>query len=176
MVYRCPIFKVEERIVSFPGNIKQKHWVVVRQPNVTTVALTNDKKIILIEEIRGKNNIRSLELPGGKLDSYTPNIKDAKNKAIEELEEEAGYKARSVKLLEVYEDAINWRERKYYHFAAWDLEKTTQKLEKGENIKVKLVSLAQVKKILKGHEMTFKDESISIQKGIRFFKAEGIID
>jgi len=43
-VYKCPIFRVEERQVILHDRVEQTHWIVVRQPNVTVVALTNVKK------------------------------------------------------------------------------------------------------------------------------------
>ncbi len=171
-VYECPIFRVEERQVVLKNAVEQTYWVVIRQPNVTIVALTDDKKIILINEIRGKDDHETIELPGGKLDSYHPTLKEAKEQALQELESEAGYRAKNIKLLEIAELNSNWRERKYYHFLAWNLEHVGQKPEKGENIKVKLVSIKEAQQIAEDRQMTYTDENDAILKGITFLKCQ----
>lgn len=175
VVYECPILRVEERQVILPDGVEQIHWVVVRQPNVTVVAITKDNKIVLISEIRGKDDKETLELPGGKLDSYNPTREEAKKVALSELESETGYQAKNIRLLEIWERTSNWRERQYYHFVAWDLKHVGQKLEKGETIKVKLVSVKEAEEIVKERRMTFEDENDALEKGLGFFEESGLI-
>jgi len=175
IVYKCPIFRVEERKVILKDNVEQTHWIVVRQPNVTVVALTNDKRIVLINEIRGKDDHKTIELPGGKLDSYNPSKNEAKKQALQELESEAGFKARNIELLEIAESNSNWRERKYYHFAAWNLSHIGQELEEGEDIKVKLVKVEEAIDIAENRKMTFPDENDAVLKGIEFFKQRKLL-
>ena len=175
-VFTCPIFKVEERTVEVKNAVKEKHWVVVRQPNVSVVALTNEKKFVLIEQKRGKNNTISIEIPSGKLEKYNPSLKELENQALLELEEEAGFKANSIELLDVAEYSSNWRERKYYQYAAWDLNRVGQRLDHGEEITVSLASLADIEHMIKSsHNIIYDHEIDALRKGIAFFKKTKLI-
>jgi ADP-ribose pyrophosphatase len=175
VVYTCPILRVEERHIMLPDKVEQTHWIVVRQPNVTIVALTPHHEIVLIQENRGKNDTSTMELPGGKINSFNPSPDEAKKVAQQELESETGYTARNLELLEIFEPVSNWYERKYYHFVAWNLKHIGQKLEDGENIQVILKPVNEAHRKAKKGLLTFGDENEAVKKAIDFFKLKKII-
>ena len=64
-----------------------------RSQGVLIVAFTEEKRLILIEQLRPPLSAKTIELPAGVIDrGETP-----RRAALRELEEETGYRARSVK-------------------------------------------------------------------------------
>lgn len=175
--FTCPILEVEERKVIINDGSKQTHWIVKRQPCISVIALTNDKKIILAQEKRGKNNQIFTELISGKINSYTPSIKEAKAQALKELLEEAGYAAKKTELIDTYEVASNWLERKYYRFAAWNLEYQGPKrdINEEESINIILVSPNKAKQMVKQNEISWENEGEVILKAISFFRKKNML-
>lgn len=170
--YECPILRVEERRYILENGKQETHFVVVRQPNVSVVALTNDKEIILIKEHRGKSQKIVLELPSGKLDEFDPSSEKLMDQAIQELKEETGFIAKNIQLINTIEEESNWIERKYYSFAAWDLDYVGQKLEAGEKIEVLKTLCTDIDEETK---LEFPDEQVALKKALEFFKNEKLI-
>jgi hypothetical protein len=54
VAYSCPIFNVEEREVENKGK-RETHFIVVRQPNVTVLAINDQDEIIMVKQKRGKD-------------------------------------------------------------------------------------------------------------------------
>jgi ADP-ribose pyrophosphatase len=64
-----------------------------RSQGVLVVAVTEERRLLLIEQLRPPVSARTIELPAGVIDRHeTPRIA-----ALRELEEETGYRARSIK-------------------------------------------------------------------------------
>lgn len=64
-----------------------------RSQGVVVVAITEERRLLLIEQLRPPVGARTIELPAGVIDrEETPRIA-----ALRELEEETGYSARSVR-------------------------------------------------------------------------------
>ena len=174
-VFECPIFKVDERQVILDSGIERTYWYTVRQPAVAVVALTNDKKIILQKERVGMHQDEKLCLPAGKMDSHTPTAEELQQQALEELHEEAGYRATNIELLFVKDAVSNTLERKYYKYVAWNLEHVGQKLEPGETITPFLVSPEEAERLATSGEMTFPEEREAVIKALQFFKDKGLL-
>ena len=172
VVYECPIFKVEERQVVLPDGEKT-FWVIVRPPNVITIALTNDKKIVLIKEtLKGKECVL---LPGGKVDSYNATEEEITQQALLELQEEAGFSAKKIELLYAESSPWNTLERDFYKYVAWDLENVGQSLESGEVITPYLVTLDEMEELIRTRQITSQKEERALEKAIEFFKKKGLL-
>lgn len=73
------------------------HERILRPPSVAVIAFTDPKHIILLHEFRLSHIRRLWRLPGGRIDKeHTIQLKSA---AQRELQEEAGFRARSLKLI-----------------------------------------------------------------------------
>jgi len=175
VVYKCPILQVEEREIVTPRGAHQTHWIVIRQPNVGVIALTSDKKIVLIKERRGKDDEEMIEIPGGKMEKFEVSENEAKYQAELELKQEAGYSAKNFKLLKKHSPTSNWYEREYYKFVAWDLEEVGQDLDEGESIDVVGVSPEKALEMIKNEEFSFSDEAKAVKEAIEFFKQKGLL-
>lgn len=173
--YQCPILRVEEREVLESDGKTKTYYFVIRQPNVSIIALTNDKKIVLTKETIGKNDQPTIQIPSGKLDKWKPTHQELIAQAKQELEEEAGYNAGNIELFRTFEKANNWLERTYYQYTAWNLEDVGQKLEAGENITCVLVSVEEATKMAKANEFYWPDINTGILEAIKFYKNQGLI-
>lgn len=85
--YTGNIINVDKVTVVLP-NGKESTRDVVRHPGASVIVpITNDGKIIMVEQYRKPCEMISLELPAGKLDAGEPPEECAKR----ELHEETGY-------------------------------------------------------------------------------------
>ena len=171
--YECPILKVEERLVKING-IEETHYVVIRQPNVTVLALDNEGNFVFIKQSRGKNNTVKLELPSGKLDKYDVTDEEAEDQGLIELREETGFVPKNIKLIKKDVVISSWFERDFYLYVAWDLENIGQKLEETESIEVQLIKPEDVydRVDMKG---LIPQEELLIEEAIKFFESMGRI-
>lgn len=172
--YVCPIFKVEERFVKYKNDYSEIHYVIVRQPGTNIIALNNEGKIVLIKQLRGKENIEKVDLVGGKIDHFEVVLEQAQQQAEKELSEETGYKAKNVELLQIFDISVNWLERKYFQFIAWDLEQLGATPENGENIKLLEVMPDEVVQMINSN-MFVQHEEDALVKALQIFKQKKLI-
>lgn len=173
VVFECPIFKIEERQVKVKTGKTKNFYVMVRPPNVSVIALTKDKKIILIKEIlKGKE---CLLLPGGKVETYTYTDEDVEQQALAELHEEAGFTTSHIELLEKTSSPWNTLDREFYKYLAWDCTSVGQKLEDGEFITPYLVSVKKAQSIIQRRQMTSPEEERALEKAIHLFKSKKLL-
>ena len=175
IVYECPIFKIEERKVIIKSDEVKTFWTMIRPPNVGVIALTNDKKIVLIKEILGEENRECLLLPGGKVEKYNATEEEIKEQALQELSEESGYKANNIELFLKEKVPWNTLDRDFYRYIAWNLEDVGQNLESGECITRFLVTVEEAEKIIKERIMTSPEEERVLEKALEIFRKKGLI-
>jgi len=175
VVYTCPIFVVEERRVEFDEGAQETRWVVVRPPNVSVVALTDAKEVVLIRECIGKMQQEVLALPSGKMHMFHPTDDELKKEALWELESEAGYRAAHIELMSARENPSDYLERTYYRYAAWGVEEVGQQLETGEKITPVLVAAHTIDEFLSRHELESKSEVQAVHEAMRFFKKRALL-
>lgn len=93
------VFGVREDHVRSPRTGRDHKVVVLEAPNwVNVVALTNDRKVVLVRQFRHGTGSLTLEIPGGAVD---PEDASPLAAARRELREETGYVARRWKRLGV---------------------------------------------------------------------------
>ncbi|WP_435360674.1 NUDIX domain-containing protein [Haloarchaeobius sp. DFWS5] len=97
--YDCGWFRAGRDRVDRPdGETVKHHWVESDADAVAVVAVTDDDEVVLVEQYRPTFRERCAEVPAGMVEpgeSY-------EEAARRELEEETGYRAQSVELLETY--------------------------------------------------------------------------
>jgi ADP-ribose pyrophosphatase len=93
LIYHGSILNVERLTVELP-NGRTAPRDVVRNPGASAIVpVTEDGKIILVEQFRKPIERVSLEIPAGKLDKG----EDPDDCAARELKEETGYSAKNIK-------------------------------------------------------------------------------
>jgi 8-oxo-dGTP pyrophosphatase MutT (NUDIX family) len=89
MIYENKYFKIREERCAIPGGkIVPAYYVIDLNNWVNIVAVTKDKKIILIEQYRHALGDVTIEIPGGAVDTN----EDPRGAAVRELLEETGYR------------------------------------------------------------------------------------
>jgi 8-oxo-dGTP pyrophosphatase MutT (NUDIX family) len=145
----CRIFKVREDLSERESDKKTSSFFVLENPDwVNIIAVTKDKKVVLIEQFRHGSGEVILEIPGGMVDEN----EDAESAARRELLEETGFSFGEFKLLGKSQPNPAIQNNTIHHFLALDCEKTHEtEFDEHESLITKLVSLKEIKKlILKG--------------------------
>ena len=148
----CRVFKVREDFCERESDGAKHSFYVIECPDwANVIALTRDKKVVLIEQYRQGIEDITLEIPGGMIDDGE--AMDAA--ARRELLEETGYEASEIIYLgkSCPNPAIqnNWM----HHFLALDCEKTGETaFDEHESLLTKLVPLDEIQNLIKRGEIT----------------------
>ena len=135
---------------------------VVLPDSVRVIAVTNEKKLILLQEKTFSLQEQYFSLPGGMVDAH----EDSKKAALRELEEETGYKAGDIKLWFSHNYSQTVMSRKYFYIAT-DCNDSGQKNQsKNERIQVRKLNLKDFLKY------ALKEEFKHIELQNRFFKIQ----
>jgi ADP-ribose diphosphatase len=142
----CRIFKVREDLSERESDKKRSTFFVLENPDwVNIIAVTKDKKVVLIEQFRHGSDEVILEIPGGMVDEN----EDAETAARRELLEETGFSSGEFKLLGRSQPNPAIQNNTLYHFLALDCEKIQEPaFDEHESLVTKLVSLKEIKKLI----------------------------
>ena len=89
------IFKLREDKVVNPRTGKEHNMVVLECPDwVNIIALTNARKVVMVNQYRHGSETVELEIPGGMMD---PGETDPVATAVRELAEETGYSGKNAR-------------------------------------------------------------------------------
>ncbi|MEK3881525.1 NUDIX hydrolase [Paenibacillus sp. PL2-23] len=112
---------------------------IVRHPGAAAVVALLDGKLLVVEQFRKPLEKCQIEIPAGKLDGD----EDPLVAAARELEEETGYKAKELKLLNAFYTSPGFADEKLYVYWATELEPGEQQLDEDEDIQVEAITLEQ---------------------------------
>lgn len=97
-IYNGNIIKVSLDEVELPNGHKSKREIVRHPGAVAIIALTDDKKLLLVRQYRKPLDMIIYEIPAGKLEPGEKPLDCAKR----ELEEETGFKSDSIKHIQSF--------------------------------------------------------------------------
>ena len=141
--------KIEKVIFKMPNNKESDFYIKKEGPAVCTLALTKEKKVILVKQFRPGPQEILLELPGGYIDKN----EEPKVAAARELKEETGYEGKIQFVTRCYDDAYSSMDR--YCFVAADCKKAGKaKLEEDEFAELVLLNLDEFRDLLRSGKMT----------------------
>ena len=119
---------------------------------------TEDGKFIMIKEPRTPVGLTVLAFPAGMIEKGVTE----EDGAIREIEEETGYRAKSIKKLREVYPAIGYSNEKTIIFLAKDLVKTQRHLDETEDIEVLELPKDEVKQMLDKGEIKTSSEAIGL--------------
>ena len=122
---------------------------VVRHPGGVAVVAELDGKILFVRQRRYPMDTELLELPAGKLDH--PEKPEAA--AVRELEEETGYRAGRLHKIGAFFTAPGFCDEVLHLYLAQGLEKSAQKLELDEDIRVEAYELRRALEMIASGEI-----------------------
>lgn len=129
-VYTGKVVSLKVDTVEIERQGYQKREIVEHGGAVGIVAITEEKKIILVKQFRKPIEKVLWEIPAGKLE-ITENPKDC---AIRELKEETGYSSNHVKLIHKFYSSPGFCNQKVYIYLATGLTAGECKFDDDENI------------------------------------------
>jgi ADP-ribose pyrophosphatase len=125
-----------------------------------------DGKVILIRQFRISIERELIELPAGRLE---PN-EDPMDCAARELEEEIGYRAKTLIPIASYFASVGNSNEKMHLFLALDLEKTERHLEDDERIREVVMSIETVKEKLTNQELEDSKTIIGLREALAYLE------
>ena len=138
----CRVFTVrEDECVRKNDGLEGKFFVIENSDWVNVIALTPDKKIVLIEQFRHGVEETIIEIPGGMVDAGEDPLAAAKR----ELAEETGFTSEKWTFLGKSHPNPALQNNQIFHFRAEDAVQTSgTKFDEHESITMKLFSLNDV--------------------------------
>jgi 8-oxo-dGTP pyrophosphatase MutT (NUDIX family) len=145
-VAREPWYTVRVDRVQLPsGTIIPKYWITEYPPWVNVVAVTNDDRVVLIRQYRHGIGRVDFEIPAGTTDPEDPSPESA---ARRELLEETGYSGGTWSPLMTLSANPALQTNLTYTFLAEGVTAGTASPEVSEDIRVHLVSLAELEALI----------------------------
>lgn len=132
LIYEGRKVRLEIHHLEDDDGRRHKAEVVAHPGAVVILPIVDDRTILLIRNRRYATGQTLLELPAGTLEKG----EDPMNCAGRELQEETGYLAGRLKIIGSFFSSPGILSEKMYAFAAFDLQRTRQALEHGEEIEV----------------------------------------
>jgi 8-oxo-dGTP pyrophosphatase MutT (NUDIX family) len=158
------VFQVRYNWVKNPRNAKElKVSVVESEDWVNVVAITPDRKTVMVHQYRFGVGKIIMEIPGGLIDAG----ESSKEAAIRELEEETGYTSTDWKYLGAVEPIPAIRNNLCHHWLAENARKTEEPtLDEGEDIAVSTLSLSEIRTAIRERQLR---DSMSLSALSRVF-------
>ncbi len=162
-IYRGAWIEVSTEEVSLP-NGRQVTLDIVRHPGAAAVVpFLSADEVLLIRQYRHAAGGTIYEVPAGKLDAG----EDPAECAVRELEEETGYRAGRVEALGWIFTTPGFTDERIYLFAAYELEKTRQRLEDDELIELVPVPLDSALELIWSGELPDAKSSLALLHAAR---------
>ena len=133
---------------------------------VEILAITEDNKIVMIQEPRTPIGKIILDLPAGMIEEGEEPVKAA----IRELEEETGYLATNMEFLREYHPSVGYSNEKIKVYLATNLNETKQNLDEEEDIKVIEVPIDEVIQMLNNNDFITASSTIAIMHYLLYKK------
>ena len=136
---------------KLPDGRIAKEYYVLEYPNwVNVVAITADKKVIMVKQYRHSGGLISIEIPGGVIDGDENPVDAAKR----ELLEETGYLFQDFELLStIYPNPATSNNVTYCYLAHGGVKVQEQDLDEHEDIDIEFYSIEEVKQMLLKNEI-----------------------
>jgi len=169
-VYKGIIVNVKMDIVELQNGNKSKREVVEHPGGVCIVAVTNDKKVLMVRQYRYTMGEELLEIPAGKLETGE-NPFDC---AVRELSEETGYTAEKwIDLGVIYPSAGVYME-KLYQYLALDLKPGEMHLDENELLSVEEIDINELIKMIETNELKDAKSIIGVLKAKSYLENQSI--
>lgn len=137
-IYDGKIVKLQVDDVTLPNGNVAKREIIKHPGAVAVIAVTDEGKLVLVEQYRKALERSIIEIPAGKLEPGEEPIVTARR----ELEEETGYGAQSFTYLQAFATSPGFADEIIHLFVAKDLYKIENKAELDEDEFVELLEVS----------------------------------
>lgn len=145
-ILKTPVFTVSRHVCRSPKDGQDKNFVVMAVPDwVQVLAVTEDKKALLVRQFRLGSRQISLELPGGVIEKGQTPLEAAQR----ELSEETGYTAAAWKQLAAFRPNPAIQNNTAYLFLAEGAHLTgSTDFDENEDLDLTAVSLGELRDLV----------------------------
>ncbi|MBK5253208.1 MAG: NUDIX hydrolase [Peptostreptococcaceae bacterium] len=131
MIYKGSILNLRKDTVKVKNGISFRE-VVEHNGGSVVVAITDNKKVLMVNQFRKPLDKEVLELPAGKIDGE----EDPKETALRELKEETGYTAKTVRYLTKFYPSVGYTNEILYIYLCTDLIPGETDFDENEDIEI----------------------------------------
>jgi len=143
-IFQGRIISLQVDTVSLPnGGTATRE--IVRHPGAVAVLALKDGKMLVVEQFRKPLEKVQVEIPAGKLDAG----EEPETAAIRELEEETGYRARSIRHLHTFSTSPGFADEVLHLYVADDLEPSATNLDEDEFLTCESITMEQAQAYIK---------------------------
>ncbi|KMY29714.1 ADP-ribose pyrophosphatase [Lysinibacillus xylanilyticus] len=137
-IYDGKIVKLQVDDVTLPNGNVAKREIIKHPGAVAVIAVTDEGKLVLVEQYRKALERSIIEIPAGKLEPGEEPIVTARR----ELEEETGYGAQCLTYLQAFATSPGFADEVIHLFVAKDLYKIENKADLDEDEFVELLEVS----------------------------------
>ena len=137
--------------VLLPDGNKSSREIVKHPGAVAIMAITEDKKIILVEQYRKALERSIIEIPAGKIEPGEPPEETARR----ELEEETGYTTSSLQYVQSFATSPGFADEVIHLYFAENIEKMSIKatLDEDEFVEVLYVTIEEMESLVTNNKI-----------------------
>ena len=157
-VYEGKILTLRNDDAELPDGRPCKREIIEHSGGACVLYVENEK-VLLVKQYRYAYGESIYEIPAGKLEKG----EDPILAAARELEEEAGVKAKELRLLYVMYPTPGYTNEKIYIYQAIGGEKVSAHLDDGEFLEVEYISLEKVKEMMANGEIKDGKTLVALQ-------------
>lgn len=142
-IFKGRIISVQVDTVRLPNGGTSTREIVRHPGAVAVLALLGDRMLV-VEQFRKPLERMQVEIPAGKLEPG----EDPMEAALRELEEETGYKARSIRHLRTFSTSPGFAEEVIHLYVADDLEASAVHLDEDEFLTCEAITLPEAERYM----------------------------
>ncbi|MDF2922049.1 MAG: ADP-ribose pyrophosphatase [Paenibacillaceae bacterium] len=142
-IFKGKIISVQVDQVRLP-NGETASREIVRHPGAVAVIALVDDRMLVVEQYRKPFEKNLVEVPAGKLDAGEEPLAAA----IRELEEETGYRAGNIRLLNSFYTSPGFADEKIYLYLAEELVKGEAHLDEDEFLDCTAITLEEAERYM----------------------------
>lgn len=158
-VFRGRLIDLNVDTVELPDG-KTATREIVRHPGAAAVlALTEDDKLIVVEQYRAALGKMQAEIPAGKLEPGENPLETARR----ELEEETGWRAERLEPLYAFYTSPGFADEKLYLYAAHELSRGERAPDEDEFLRVDAITYAQAEQWIREGRISDAKTVIAVQ-------------
>ncbi|AIC94171.1 NUDIX hydrolase [Shouchella lehensis] len=144
-IYKGKIIDVSIATIEREDGERAKRELVKHPGAVAIIAVTDENKLVLVEQYRKALEKPIIEIPAGKIEVGEEPIKTA----YRELKEETGYSTTRLTEIASFYTSPGFADEIVYLYEASSLEEGEQQLDDGEYVHVVTKSLAECEELIK---------------------------
>ena len=160
-IYSGRVISLSVDDVVLPNGKPSKRELVKHPGAVAVIAITQDHKIVLVEQYRKALERTLVEIPAGKIEQG----EDPKETAFRELEEETGYTASDLHFVQSFATSPGFADEIIHIYVAQGLKKVTdnRQLDEDEFVEIHECSLAEAEKWIQDEKIYDAKTAFAIQ-------------